>query len=385
MSSERADWELQRDEAKAAGDAAFRAKNYAAAIESYTTALSVDPDNAKILSNRSATYLLNNDKSKALYDAQKCVEIGTMGNKGISRLAAALQALGRWEAAKEQWKMILKQEPEHVAAMKGFATCETQNAKKKEQDQKEEQKQQNQKEGDDGAGDDLDDFFNDVEEATEAVAKEKQDEAKVEATNPIKQHKKELGTADQQIERLLAANYKWRNLNPFYVLDIHHTATEDDISRRYKALSLLLHPDKNQENPRAQDAFDEVLKAKAKLDDENKASHVRQLIEQGLKQGKVDYETAELQQKQQQSNISSLEEFQSKAVQRIFAQVEYKRQEVEERQRRYEQRERQNEEEELNKERESRKFDKSWKQEERVDKRIGNWRDFQKKKKAKPV
>lgn len=369
------DWEFQRDEAKAAGDASFRIKKYSLAIQSYSTALSMDPDNAKILSNRSAAYLLNGEKSKSLHDAQKCVELKTMGIKGKSRLAAALQALGRWEPALAEWKAILQEDGQHAAAKKGVADCEAalEEIKKKEEAEKPEKPPTAEKEEEE---DDLDAFFDDVEEAVTDVVVQKQEEAKPKATEAIKSHKKDLGTADEQIERLLAPNYKWRNLNPYLVLDIDHTASEDEVSRRYKALSLLLHPDKNRSNPQAQDAFDEVLKAKAQLKDENKVKHIQQLIEQGMQQGKAEFES-------QKVKGGSLQECQSKAVQRIFAQIEFKRQEVEERQRNFQQREQQQEEEELQKERDSRKFDKSWKEEGRVDKRIGNWRDFQKKKKSK--
>ncbi|KAL7557402.1 hypothetical protein ACA910_009108 [Epithemia clementina (nom. ined.)] len=380
------DWELQRDEAKEAGDAAFRAQNFEAAIQAYSTALSLDPENAKILSNRSAAYLQSNQKSKALYDAQKCVELGTMGIKGQSRLAAALQALGRFNEAQREWKSILEREAQHAAALKGVSDCEKalRDSEDKKRKEEEESKQQQTANNKDEAVDELDDFFNEVEEVTEAVVRQKQEEPQDKPTEAIKSHKKDLGTAKDQIDRLLAPNYKWRNLNPFFVLDIFHNASEEEISRRYKALSLLLHPDKNPNNPRAQEAYDEVLQAKAKLNDENKANHARQLVEQGMKQGKLDWQEQQQNPRgQNNKKIESLDDFQSRAVQKIFAQIQQKRQEVEERHRKQEQRERQQEEEALSKERESRKFDKNWKEEDRVDKRIGNWRNFQKKKKPK--
>mmetsp|Transcript_25408 Transcript_25408/g.39037 ORF Transcript_25408/g.39037 Transcript_25408/m.39037 type:complete len:97 (-) Transcript_25408:95-385(-) len=73
---------------------------------------------------------------------------------------------------------------------------------------------------------------------------------------------------------------------------------------------------------------------------------------------------------------TSLEECQQRAIHKIFAQVEYKRREVEERTRKQQQREQQQEEEEKEKEVSIRKFDQHWRQEGRVDKRVGNWRDF---------
>jgi hypothetical protein len=49
---------------------------------------------------------------------------------------------------------------------------------------------------------------------------------------------------------------------------------------------------------------------------------------------------------------------------------------MEERERNYEQRQQQQQDEQEAKEQKEWQFDKSWRQEERVDKRVGNWRDF---------
>jgi DnaJ family protein C protein 8 len=256
------DWKIQRDESKAAGDAAFRQADYTTAANHYSAALSVDPDNATLLSNRSAAYLKSSQKSKALHDAQKCVAIGTMGYKGHSRLAAALQSLGRYEQALGSWKIVLQQDPNNQAALKGVQDCQVAAEEKaaaaaaavaaeeaaaaaEEAEVEAESAVPDKEEQPNEEEDDLDDFFNDVEVVTSTIAKEKEDlaiEKPAVATNRIASHKKDLGTAADQIERLLQENYKWRNLNPFHVLDVPHTASSDDISRRFKALSLLVSP-----------------------------------------------------------------------------------------------------------------------------------------------
>jgi len=365
------DWEVQRDDLKEQGDAAFRLGQLAAAIRSYSEALSLDPEHAVLLSNRSAAYLKNGQKSAALHDAQACVKIGTLGLKGQSRLAAALQALGRFRPALQEWESILEKDPTYAAAVQGAKTCRS-SLPVEEEDTKPQAKNTDQPAGDEEE-DDLADFFNEVEEAAVAVVQQKKEEAAV-TSHEIMKHKTSLGTVKDQIDRLLADNYEWRNLNPFFVLDLPHTATVDDIQRRYKALSLLLHPDKNQNEPKAQEAYDEVLKAKTVLlDDPDKANHARQLAEQGFIQGESDYA----------KGGGSLEECQKNAVQRIFAEVEYKRRQVRERERQQEMRERQQEEEGAKKEKEAVKFDQQWREEERVGKRVGNWRGFRKKKKAK--
>jgi tetratricopeptide (TPR) repeat protein len=381
------DWQVQRDALKKDGDSAFRLGQFAAAIRAYSEAVSLDPDHAVLLSNRSAAYLKNGQKSAALHDAQRCVQLGTLGLKGQSRLAAALQSLGRYRPALLEWEKILSKDPNYTAAVQGAQTC-----REALQEQQQQTNEKNNNEttttattteqnppDEEEEEDDLADFFDEVEEVEQTVVQQKLQEATATSHEIIK-HKTNLGTVQEQIQRLLADNYQWRNLNPFYVLDLPHTATTEEIQRRYKALSLLLHPDKNQnqDETKVQLAYDEVLKAKAILiDDMDKANHTRQLIEEGRKQGEKDFKNSG------NTTTASLEEFQTKAVQRIFAEIEYKRRQVLERQRELELRERQQQEEVVNKQKVDRQFDKQWRETNRVDKRVGDWRGFQKKKKPK--
>jgi len=370
QSSPKEDWEVQRDANKSLGDAAFRSGNFSEAISHYSQALSLDPTHFVLLSNRSAAYLKNGEKSKALHDAQACVEASPTFAKGHSRLAAALQLLGRWGPAKDAYEKVLELDKDNAVAKKGYEDCMVH---VKEEEEKKEVEQSKEEEEKPEEKDLLDDFFDQVETVTTKKPRPQQEEPV--SNNIIKDQKTDLGTPESQIARLLAPNYKWRNLNPFLVLDLSHEASEDDISRRYKALSLLLHPDKCASVANAKEAYDEVQRAKTQLDDENKNRHVRQLIEQGNKKGK--------QQWQANGKEGTLEEVQAREVQRIFAEIEYKRKEVEDRQRKQEQREREQEEEELHKERKSREFDKKWRDDTRVQKRVGSWRGFQDKKSSK--
>uniref|UniRef100_A0A8P4KH88 DnaJ homolog subfamily C member 8 n=1 Tax=Dicentrarchus labrax TaxID=13489 RepID=A0A8P4KH88_DICLA len=69
-------------------------------------------------------------------------------------------------------------------------------------------------------------------------------------------------TSKQQIDRLLRPGSSYFNLNPFEVLQIDPEATDDELKKRFRALSILVHPDKNQGDPdRAQKAFEAVDKA----------------------------------------------------------------------------------------------------------------------------
>ncbi|CAJ1953743.1 unnamed protein product [Cylindrotheca closterium] len=412
--TEKEDWEIQRDYHKSLADAAFRVGAFRTAIAEYSKSIDLEKPSEEVeeaqkpvavsklllvlYSNRSAAYLRNSEKSKALKDAQMCVELDPKFIKGHSRLASALHSLKRYEQAHDAYNQVLKLDATNPPAKKGAAECAKaleaikQQAFELEQDRKErllaqeqadeeeskglekekdEEKQQSPEEAEDDL---LNDFFDEVEEVTT----KKEDELKADkATNFIKNDRKTLGSAKQQMDRLLQSNYEWRNLNPFYVLQLPVEATDDDISRRYKALSLLLHPDKSGGSDRAQLAYDQVQKAKNTLNDPDRTRHTRMLIEEGMKVGQRLWKT------QKAGEKRTLQEVEEREIMRLFAQVEQKRKEVTQRERQFQQREQQQEDQEMEKERKSRQFDKQWRDEGRVDKRIGNWRDFQQKKKPK--
>ncbi|KAF0302401.1 DnaJ subfamily C member 8 [Amphibalanus amphitrite] len=64
-------------------------------------------------------------------------------------------------------------------------------------------------------------------------------------------------TSAQQIERLLRPGATYRNLNPFEVLQIDPDLPVQDLKKKYKRMSILVHPDKNPDDrERAQTAFD---------------------------------------------------------------------------------------------------------------------------------
>lgn len=76
-------------------------------------------------------------------------------------------------------------------------------------------------------------------------------------------------TPIQQIDRLLRPGSTYFNLNPFEVLQIEPEATVEQIKKRYRQLSILVHPDKNQDNKdRAQKAFDIITRAWKILENE---------------------------------------------------------------------------------------------------------------------
>mmetsp|Transcript_21442 Transcript_21442/g.44020 ORF Transcript_21442/g.44020 Transcript_21442/m.44020 type:complete len:516 (+) Transcript_21442:2-1549(+) len=444
------EWEIRRDDLKSQGDAHFRSGSFPAAILSYQSALDLDPANHILLSNKSAAHLANGEKSKALVDARKCVEVMPEGwVKGHTRLAAAMASLGRFgEAAGVYQKVLAEIDGGNEVAKRGLEDCRRKERLANEErerevkrvqmelDREKEEKERRKKESlekaqqtngpevtkcknDRVSGDEeddlLDDFFSEVEKVTEkkkipdnshdnhsqSDSDNKNGDQKNGATsdgnitttinnsnNRIKLELTNLGTSTHQINRLLQTNYEWKNLNPFYVLDIPHTIDDESIiAARYRALSLLVHPDKCPDDPiRAKTAFEQVRRAMASMNDEDKQRHVRALIDQGMKQGKRDFEE-ELRRtsgtkyvdttKLSDAERQTLQQYQQKATMKIFAEIEQSRRDVEYRKRKFEQRERAQEDEEKEKEKKEMEHDKKWREVTRVEKRVGNWREFQ--------
>ncbi|PSS19957.1 hypothetical protein PHLCEN_2v3130 [Hermanssonia centrifuga] len=78
-----------------------------------------------------------------------------------------------------------------------------------------------------------------------------------------------------EVERILVA-FK---LNPYEILDIDESATPEEIKRKYRQLSLFIHPDKTP-HARAPDAFDLLKKAESELSDKPKREELDAIIKQ---------------------------------------------------------------------------------------------------------
>jgi DnaJ family protein C protein 8 len=76
-----------------------------------------------------------------------------------------------------------------------------------------------------------------------------------------------------EVERILKA-FK---LNPYDILDIDESATQEEIKRRYRQLSLFIHPDKTP-HANAPEAFDLLKKAESELSDVAKRADLDAVI-----------------------------------------------------------------------------------------------------------
>ncbi|KAG7515982.1 stress-induced-phosphoprotein 1 [Solea senegalensis] len=112
------------------GNKALSAGKIDEAVRCYTEALSIDPSNHVLFSNRSAAHAKKGDYENALQDACQTIKIKPDWGKGYSRKAAALEFLGRLEDARETYQEGIRQEPSNQQLKEGLQNIEARLAEK---------------------------------------------------------------------------------------------------------------------------------------------------------------------------------------------------------------------------------------------------------------
>lgn len=88
-------------------------------------------------------------------------------------------------------------------------------------------------------------------------------------------------TSKQQIDRLLRPGSTYFNLNPFEVLQVDPDTPVEQIKKTYRKYSILVHPDKNQDDAdRAQQAFEILNKAWKTLESDETRKKCLDVIEE---------------------------------------------------------------------------------------------------------
>ncbi|XP_068603278.1 dnaJ homolog subfamily C member 8 [Brachionichthys hirsutus] len=192
-------------------------------------------------------------------------------------------------------------------------------------------------------------------------------------------------TSKQQIDRLLRPGASYFNLNPFEVLQIDPDATDDELKKRFRALSILVHPDKNQDDPeRSQKAFEAVDKAyKLLLEPEQKkraldvihagAEYVEHNVKEKKKQLKKEGKLLDI----EEDDPEVFRQAVYKQTMKLFAELEIKRKEREAKDMHERKRAREGEIEAADKAKRDREWQKNF--EETRDGRVDSWRTFQAK------
>ncbi len=188
-----------------------------------------------------------------------------------------------------------------------------------------------------------------------------------------------LGTPEEQIERLVAPNYKWCNLNPYTVLQLDIDATEEDIKGRYRKLSTMVHPDKRIGNDSAREAFEEVKKAyqavmdkeKRKLVTDNVNSVRKRVAKQRAKLAAKGMTAGQLLAKFGTENAHIEQE-----TMKEFAEMEMRRRDVDAHKQVQKNRERQDQDKEAAVVKRVYEREKKWNEEGGREGRVGSWRTF---------
>ncbi|XP_055587860.1 dnaJ homolog subfamily C member 8 [Uranotaenia lowii] len=190
-------------------------------------------------------------------------------------------------------------------------------------------------------------------------------------------------TSKQQIERLLRPGATYFNLNPFEVLQLDPETPIEQIKKRYRTLSILVHPDKNQDNSeRAQQAFEVVNKAWKTLENEVARKRCLEVYQEAKE--RTDQMILEKRKKLRKEGKHEAvpEDDPDKykhavyvMVMKLFADMERRRQQQDSR----DQEERKRKREQEIEEEEDRKYQQEWQKnfEESRQNRVNSWQNFQ--------
>jgi len=191
-------------------------------------------------------------------------------------------------------------------------------------------------------------------------------------------------TSKQQIDRLLKPGYTYRNLNPFEVLQVDPDLKLDEIKKKFRRLSILVHPDKNpNDQERAQSAFDAVKRAWSCLEDVNTRKAALELVEEARGRTKINMEEKRRRLKKEGKSYAVDEDDPIKfkiavniLTMKLFADQERKRQMNEDKISSDAKKKREKEIEEEEKKERIKEFEKNW--EESRQGRVDSWMSFTK-------
>lgn len=198
-------------------------------------------------------------------------------------------------------------------------------------------------------------------------------------------------TPKQQIDRLLRPGSTYFNLNPFEVLQVEPETSLEEIKKKYRRMSILVHPDKNQDDvERAQQAFEIINTAWKILECDDTRARCMDVIEEA--RARTDQMLAEKRKRmKKEGKDSRIEEDEPEKYKhaiyvrtmKLFADMERKRRELANRDMEERKRKRENEIEEEEKANTEKEWQKNF--EESRQNRVESWKTFQTGKKGKKV
>ncbi|XP_066437589.1 serine/threonine-protein phosphatase 5 [Eleutherodactylus coqui] len=115
--------EKTAEELKEQANEYFRVKDYDRAVQYYTQAIALSPNNAIYYGNRSLAYLRTECYGYALADASRAIQLDAKYIKGYYRRAASNMALGKLKAALKDYETVVKVRPHDKDAQMKFQEC----------------------------------------------------------------------------------------------------------------------------------------------------------------------------------------------------------------------------------------------------------------------
>lgn len=111
------------EEARQAGNDAFKRQDYPEAVKFYSDSLKRNPNDHRVYSNRAASYTKLTAFNEALKDAEKCIELAPEFSKGYTRKATVQFFMKQYDKAMETYQALLSKEPENAEAQDGVRRC----------------------------------------------------------------------------------------------------------------------------------------------------------------------------------------------------------------------------------------------------------------------
>lgn len=111
------------EEEKKKGNEAFAKGDYPTAIKFYTESLKRNPDNAKVYSNRAASFHKLMEFNKAVKDSEECIRLEPNFVKGYLRKAAAHHGLKETSKARDAYSKALELDANCQEAKDGLVSC----------------------------------------------------------------------------------------------------------------------------------------------------------------------------------------------------------------------------------------------------------------------
>jgi DnaJ family protein C protein 8 len=179
---------------------------------------------------------------------------------------------------------------------------------------------------------------------------------------------------DQIMKRLLdKKGAVYFNLNPWSVLQVTLDAEPDEIKRTYRRLSLLVHPDKNNDSERSRNTFTIIDNAYKMLTNEKSRAQCMEVLEEGKKRYNISIEKSIAEGGESPTAIEIDTELR-KITCKIFAEMEQRRKQLEKVQQREERRKREGELEMLEEMKIRKEYNEKW--EAGRDDRVSSWRTW---------